>query len=188
MDDRDRNKPKRSFPLSGDYDRSEDTTDRISLPASVGRAFDKTDERFKQLEEECSARHDRLRDRAHDLADDLNEHILKDTQLHTDLTGKDGTNGKLGRLRGDVDGVRKILIAIAMAVLTSLGVAAKALITVGEERGEQRTRMRQLETSLDLLQRRAEENRAALIRAGLVVPVPSFQPALPPASTPGVIP
>jgi len=177
MDDRDNTRPK--HPPLIPQSRDEETTDRIAVSFSVRRALEQVDQRIADEVNKCVERHEYMRKRAHELADDLNAHVLRDAELHTDLTGKSGKNGRLGRLE-------KMVAGVAAAALLALGAAGKTLLTVGDERGTDRAREQYQEKRIESLERHVEENRAVLIRAGLLLP--SFPPRPAASTKPGDVP
>lgn len=184
----DRNRPKHPPLVPRDTDRED--TDRISLPISVSRAFDRTDEKIQSLSDACELRYEAMRKRAHDLANDINAHEFADIEFHADLTGKSGTNGRLGALGariGAMESWKKWVVGAIGSAALLLGSGIRFYVAQREQWASLVTEVRQLRADVDYWRGRAEEHRAALIRAGLLFPMPplpTFPPAASPASTP----
>lgn len=100
-------------------------------------------------------------------ADRLHEH---DRRLDR-VEGADGTNGKIGNLRGDVAAIRKWIAAVAMVALTGAAGFIKNVFDAGKARGADRIRLEQVERTLqevraDLAQTKAEAWRRYLPQRG----------------------
>lgn len=75
------------------------------------------------------------------------------------IAGEDGDNGKVGRLRGDVDGLRRFLIAVIVSAAGALGVAGVALYRAGEKDGRTQLRLEQVEHRVENLEDRDRRDR-----------------------------
>lgn len=78
------------------------------------------------------------------------------------LAGKDGTNGKVGRLREDVDGVRAVLKYIATAAIGSAITAGLAVFQAGQKEGAKEQASEYLRAEVASLKAEVRELRAQL--------------------------
>lgn len=101
---------------------------------------------------------------------DLVQHELADTAIHADLTGKSGTNGRVGALSWKVKVIFAILAAIGTAALGSVGMAYKAIRESGEKSGEWAEWRRQVDDERDETEKRLDAHGGALWRLGAFTP------------------
>jgi hypothetical protein len=85
---------------------------------------------------------------------------IEDTLLL--LGGKDGTNGKVGNTRRDVDGVRAVLKYLAMGVAGSLLTAGAAVYQAGQRDGAKEREAEYLRAEVASLKAEVRELRAQL--------------------------
>lgn len=109
--------------------------------------------RIAELEAEIRRRDHAIRNdltkRIEEVDGELHQHRLDDNTMHTDLVGRDGTNGKVGNLRKSFALWRGIVIGAVSAFLASAGVLTKCVSDHGDVQGSTRTRIEHVEKGLD---------------------------------------
>lgn len=147
-------------------------------PAEIRNVVDELEKELRRrdhkIREDVTAEFSRL-------SEELKQHELADTKVHTDLVGAAGTNGKVGELNRRVGLIWGLLIAVALLAAGAAGGAIAAVRSSGRDDGALDEWRRQVDAERAADDVRLEAITGALWRLGAFSPAP---PAQPPAGDP----